>query len=328
MRGLIRTGLALVGLGAAVWYLAPREPVDLPAAFDATLLGADLDGYLAGREARFADITPGTEKRILWAGPRGEKTPLSVVYLHGFSATSQEIRPVPDQIAAAMGANLFFTRLSGHGRGGPAMAAPRAGDWIADTAEALEIGRRIGDRVLVIATSTGGTLAAIAAADPALGAQVTDLIAGVVFVSPNFGLRSRAAAILDMPLARHWAPLVAGRQRSFEVLNDAHGAYWTSSYPTVSVMPMGALLRHARGLDFSATGMPALFLLSDQDQVVRPDLSRAVAAAWGGGAQVVALTPGPGDDPYHHVIAGDILSPGQTDNAVQAILDWLDALPR
>lgn len=328
MRGLIRGVLSVAVLGGAFWFVAPREGVDMPAPFDASRIGADLPGYLAAQEARFDDITQGTEKRIVWAGPTGVKTALSIVYLHGFSATSEEIRPVPDDVAAAMGANLFFARLAGHGRGGDAMAEPRAGDWITDTAEALAIGRRIGDRVLVISTSTGGTLAAIAAADPDLAPDLMQHVAGIVFVSPNFGLNNPASAILEMPLARYWGPLVAGKERSFDVLNEAHGTYWTSRYPTVALMPMGAVIRYARGLDYADAGVPALFLLSDADQVVRADLSRGVAEDWGAGAKVVAITPGPEDDPYHHVIAGDILSPGQTENTVQEILDWLDTLPR
>lgn len=328
MRGLIRGVLALAVVGALFWFVAPREGIDFSDPFDPEQLGTDLPVYLAAQEARFDDITPGTEKRIHWAAEPGMKTALSVVYLHGYSATSQEIRPVPDDVAAAMGANIFFARLAGHGRGGDAMAEPRAGDWIRDTVEALEIGRRIGDRVLVIGTSTGSTLAAIAAADPSLTADMMQKVAGMVFLSPNFGLNNPAAAILEMPLARYWGPLVAGRERSFETRNPDHGTYWTSRYPTVSLMPLGALIRHARGLDYGLATVPALFLLSDADQVVRADISREVAAAWGGGATLVPVTLNPDDDPYHHVIAGDILSPGQTEDTVQEILDWLDTLPR
>jgi hypothetical protein len=36
---------------------------------------------------------PGAEKKIIWAGEAAQKTPLSIVYLHGFSATRQERAP-------------------------------------------------------------------------------------------------------------------------------------------------------------------------------------------------------------------------------------------
>lgn len=318
----LRFAVGLFLLFAGLWVLAPRDAVDLKISFDPNAVGEDIESYLQNRESHFSNITPGTAKRIVWAGERGVKTPLSVIYLHGFSATSEEIRPVPDKVAQALGANLFYTRLAGHGRGAAAMAEPRAGDWIEDLAEALEVGRRIGDEVVVISTSTGGTLAALAATDPALSQKVK----GMVFVSPNFGLNSPAAFILSLPLARHWGPLVAGRERAFAPANADHERFWTTRYPTAAVFPMAALVDHVVGLDFSRARPPALMLLSDDDQVVRPDISRDIAAQWGGGARVKSYRMGQGDDAYAHVIAGDILSPGQTAGVVRDILEWIASM--
>ena len=97
---------------------APREPVTGPLTFTQDRLGEDLDLYLAAEEGEYDDIIPGTQKRIVWAGEAGARTTFSIVYIHGFSATSEEIRPVPDNVAEALGANLYYTRLAGHGRGG------------------------------------------------------------------------------------------------------------------------------------------------------------------------------------------------------------------
>lgn len=324
-RNLGRAILVIFLFGLAVWWLAPEEPVDREISFDSSALPqnlTELPDWIAAQELQFSDIRPGEEKRILWAGEPGVKTPLAVVYLHGFSASSEEIRPVPDDVAAALGANLFFTRLAGHGRTSAAMAEPLAGDWIEDTAEAMEIGRRLGDRVLVIATSTGGTLAAIAATDPDLSRDM----AGIVMVSPNFGLRPLATRILDLPFARVWGPWVAGRTRSFEATNAGHAAHWTSTYPSVALFPMAALVRHARALDLGAAQVPLLVLYNPGDQVVDPARTLAAAARWGGPVRLEQVVPGPGDDPYGHVIAGDILSPGQTGTAVGLILDWAAGL--
>ena len=69
------------------------------------------------------DIRPGLQKEIVWANPATKtKTPLAIVYIHGFSASKGEVRPLPDKVASALGANLFFTRLTGHGEDGAAMA--------------------------------------------------------------------------------------------------------------------------------------------------------------------------------------------------------------
>lgn len=321
-RLLGRMLLVLALLAGALWMFGPVEPVDGDITFDESGLPRDLDAYLRASELQFPDITPGVEKRILWAGAPGERTRHAVVYLHGFSATSQEIRPVPDRVAQALGANLFLTRLSGHGRTGEALAAATAGDWLEDTAEALAIGRAIGEEVVVIATSTGGTLAAIAATD----ASLIDRVKAIVFLSPNFGIRNPAAAILTMPFARHWAPVLAGRERSFEPVNAAHARYWTTRYPTAALFPLGALVRHARGLDYSGVTTPALFLYALEDRVVSARATHAIAQRWGGLAEERIVVLPPGDDPYNHVIAGDILSPGSTDATVAAITDWLERL--
>lgn len=311
--------LAFLLLIGALWLFGPREEVNREISFDESSLPDDLDRYLAEGEARFSDITPGVEKRILWQGEAGARTDLAIVYLHGFSATSEEIRPVPDRVAEVLGANLYYARLAGHGRSGAAMAEATAGDWLNDTAEALAIGRRIGREVLVIATSTGGTLAAVAATD----AGLIDAVKGIVFVSPNFRLRNPAAAILTMPLARYWGPLVAGKELGFEPLNDGHARYWTTRYPAAAAFPMGALVRYARGLDYSGVTTPALFLYSEADRVVSARATRQVAARWGGVVEEIAVQLPPGDDPFNHVIAGDILSPGNTEATVDAILGWV-----
>ncbi len=319
-------GRVLLALGvgvAGLWAFGPYEPADLTARFEPDAFGGDLDAYFAAQEARFDDLTPGVEKRVVRAGATGEKTPLSVVYLHGFSATSEEIRPVPDRVAAGLGANLVFTRLTGHGRPGAALAEATVADWMAETAEALEAGRATGDRVLVIATSTGGTLAAAAAQD----AELMRDVAGIVFVSPNFGLNTPLARLLTWPAARHWLPLIAGEVRAWEPLNDAQGRYWTTQYPSVAVLPMAALVRMAGRLDHGAARVPALFVFAPEDRVVRADRTEAVAAAWGGPVTILRVTPGPGDDPAAHVIAGDIMSPGLTDTVTAAITDWARGLP-
>lgn len=321
MRLILKLLAAVAVVIACLAVTFPRDGVDRTVSFDPASLPDDLDSYLAEIEAQVTDLTPGSAKRIVWAGTSGAKTPLAIVYVHGFSATAEEIRPVPDNVASAAGANLYFARLAGHGRNGDALAQVTAGDWVHDMAEAMAIGRRLGDRVLLIATSTGAPLAAIAATDPAL----RDGLAGVVMISPNFGLKSAAGVILDMPLARYWGPVVAGATRSFEPANARHAAHWTHEYPTLALFPMAALVREGRALDLSAASVPLLLVFAEADQVIDPARIPAVAAAWGGPVATEKLVMGPGDDPYHHVIAGDILSPGQTARATEMIMGWMGA---
>ena len=158
---LVVLALAVAGF----WFLAPREPVDTTIRFDPATIGSDPDAYLARQEADVPNLRRNAQKEIVWAYPASRaKTPLAIVYVHGFSAAKAEVRPLPDEVAARRsGANLFYTRLTGHGRDGAAMEQAAVNDWLNDLAEAVAIGRRIGDRVVVIGTSTGGTLATFGA---------------------------------------------------------------------------------------------------------------------------------------------------------------------
>ena len=299
----------------AVIAFAPGEGIEreAPAQF------SDPVGYLAARE-NAPDITEGVEARIVWAGDEGARTETVVLYLHGFSATSEEIRPVPDRVAEAFGANLVFARLTGHGRDGAAMGEARAGDWVADAELFLEVARRVGDRVVVIGTSTGATLAAYVLAEEA----PSEAVEAVVMISPNIEVANPAGALLEMFGARIWVPWIAGAQRSFEPINEGQATYWTTQYPTVATVSMGTLLRETRARDYSAMEIPALFMLSDEDQVISAPAARDFAGRWGGDVTLIPVAvPEEGGDPFHHVIAGDILSPALTDRTVENIVNWL-----
>ncbi|MEO9819988.1 MAG: alpha/beta fold hydrolase [Paracoccaceae bacterium] len=322
MRRVRHIAIGLAGLIGLMWVFGPYEDATLTPSVDTSGISGNLDAYFAAREAEFDDIKPGVEKRVVWADQPNAETDWAVLYVHGFSASSEEIRPVPDQVADALGANLIYTRLRGHGRSDDALAEGSVRAWMTDVAEGLNAARVAGRRVLVISTSTGGTLVTAAAQDTAMMQDV----AGVVFVAPNFGINTPAASLITWPAARWWLPKIAGERRSFEPRNEAHGIYWTTEYPSVALMPMAALIKEVVALDHSLTSVPALFWYSDQDRVVRSDFTAKVAAAWGGDTQVIIPELDPTDDPLAHVITGAIVSPSQTDATTKDILQWVRSL--
>lgn len=310
--------LAILVLIVLAVLLGPREKVDTAISFRPADLGDDPEAALAAEEARFGDIRDGQAKEIVWRDPATKaRTGWAVVYVHGFSASKAEIRPVPDRIAEALDANIFYTRLRGHARTGAAMAEATAGDWLNDVAEALEVGRRIGEKVVVVATSTGAT----AVAHHAAGGAWMEKVAALVFVSPNLGVRSKAAMALRLPWARQWLPLAFGRERDTSEGRAEVDGNWTTRYPTVSLLPMAALVAHAQGLDYGGASTPLMILHCPDDQVVDPAASRRIFDRWAGPKQWTEVPDAAG--PSHHVIAGDIMSPGTTDEVTDAALDWL-----
>lgn len=312
----------LVLVLAGMWVFGPYEQYSVVPTFDESAIGDDIDAYLAAEEAQFDDIIPGVEKRVVWHSEPGGKTDTVLVYIHGWQAMSEEIRPVPDLLAAELGANLIYTRLEGHGRTGEALAKATVDGWMNDAAEALAIARRIGDRIILIGTSTGATIVAEAALQP----ELVKSVAGVILISPNFGFQHPLAGVATWPAARYWVPLIEGQERNWSGHNEKHDAYWTNSYPTVAAMPMAWLVNHATRLAFEKARTPALFWFSDADTVVRPDITRDFGSRWGGPSEIRSVTLSDGDDPNAHVITGDILSPGQTQKAVVEFFKWIKDL--
>ncbi|MFD1344769.1 alpha/beta hydrolase [Litorisediminicola beolgyonensis] len=323
MRGLaIALAVVILIVAGSFAWVRVTEP-ELRLSFDETQLDEGIDAYLEAAEAGIADLRPAARKRVLWAEEPGARTPLSVVYLHGFLASAEELRPVSERVAEALGANLYFTRFTGHGRDGAAMAEAELTDWMDDAAEALAIGRRIGERVLLVGTSTGGTIAALALAQDG-GAED---VAGVVLISPNFEVKNPAATVLTWPGISWWGPLVVGETRSFEPANEEHAEHWTISYPTRALFPMAQSVARAGRIDPARFTMPALFIYADGDEVVDADVTDRVRAGWGGPTDRMEIAPGPGIDPSLHVVAGDILSPAATDPVAARIAEWAGALP-
>jgi pimeloyl-ACP methyl ester carboxylesterase len=307
---------------AALVFLGPRVPVDTTISFDAGSLGDDLDRWLEEREGAVAGIREGLSKEIVWADPAARnRTPLAIVYVHGFSASKGEIRPVPDIVARELGANLFYSRLTGHGQDGAAMADASVNDWINDYAEAIAIGRRLGERVVVVATSTGASIASWAASQPALSADV----AGMVLVSPNYGVQTGGSFLLTMPWGGWLAERILGPERGFEPRNELHRRYWTTRYPTAAILPMAATVALARDADFENARVPALFVFSDDDRIVRPDLTRGIAERWSAAHDLFVIEDT--GDASSHVIAGDALSPSTSETVADAIAQWVRSLP-
>lgn len=319
----ILIGLILIVAVAALVYLAgPRVAVDTTVRFDPSVIGADPQAYLEKSEAAVANIRPGLGKEIIWADPETKaKTPLAIVYVHGFSASKGEVRPLPDLVAQALDANLFYTRLKGHGQDNDAMGTASLNDWINDYQEALAIGRAIGDKVVVVATSTGAALAVHAATVPG----GSDGVVALAMISPNFGIQASGSWLMTGPWGLQIAEMLIGKERSFKTRNATQEKLWTWRYPTRALLPMAALTELAYGAPVENAKVPALFIFSDSDSVVRQDLTREIAGRWGAPHELVPVDKT--DDPDHHVIAGDAISPSTTRPLADRIIEWVKALP-
>ncbi len=312
-----RTAIALLLIsGTALWFLTPAK---LQPAIAEIVLPDDLDTWLEERERQANErygLVPGTEKRITWSGDR-ERTPYSVLYLHGFSATRQETAPLAEIVAATLGANLFETRLTGHGREREALTDISAEDWLQDAEEALSIASRLGERVIVIGTSTGATLAAAMLGHPAM-----DAVDFLVMVSPNFAPRDAAASWLTRPAGPLLARMLVGDTRSWQPHNDKQARYWSTSYPTASAVEMMRLVDLANRKLPDTIRQRLLMFYSSEDAVISPTEALSVFRRTAAPQKAAIEIDDPGD-PSHHVLAGDVLSNKNTRRIASDIVEFI-----
>jgi len=301
----------------ALWALGPRP--SFVESWEEPELPEDLDTWLAGREAGVAGLRDGDGRGIVWADPevRG-RTDVSIVYLHGFSADRHEVEPVISELGAELKANVFFARLAGHGRDGPAMAEATVEAWLSDAAEAIAVASRIGRRIVLIGTSTGGTLAVSTAARP----EVQDRLAAMILVSPNFQPKDRNSRIFLQPWGEQIASLVVGSERCWEPLSEAQQRHWTTCYPMSAVTPMMALVERVRTMDLSSITTPTLAVYSPADEVVDGTETSARLATMTSASIRTVDVPST-TDPSYHVLAGDIVSPESTDDVRRLMAEFL-----
>jgi esterase/lipase len=221
-------GVVLAGL-ALVYLLGPKPSkpkietpfIELPASL------VDLENQINTNEKATIGIKPDNEARIVWADTlRKEKTKIAFLYIHGFTGSLAEGKPVVWDLAKKYGANLYLTRLPDHGvdRGDSTMIDLTADKLIASAETAFQIAKKLGDEVVVMGTSAGGALSLfLASRHPEIRA--------IVLYAPCIRLADPATAILNKPWGVQIARLVTGAPtKSFDAESAEHANYWTLKF--------------------------------------------------------------------------------------------------
>ncbi|MHC1743936.1 MAG: alpha/beta hydrolase [Syntrophobacteraceae bacterium] len=273
---------------------------------------SQLDGFIAVREAAHPDLVHGTEKLIIWHQERRNRTSLALVYVHGFGASRQEMSPVLEKLGEEVGANVFFTRLRGHGLGPDGLKGITVKDWVDDLSEALAVGRAIGDRVVLVGASTGAALAVWAASK---GARID----GLILVSPNFNPASRKAAVVAWPWGRLWVRLFLGDYRQFTPVSELQERYWTCRQHTDGLFAMMGAVLLARSADLSKVAQPTLMLYTEKDDVVSLSEMKKGFDRIGSTEKEVRRV----DNAAHHILAGAATSPETVDEVREIMAELL-----
>lgn len=217
----------LLALLVGGYLLGPKPDFpDFELKIDSTSLRIDeLEQYLAKKETTVNNLKPDNHSRIIWADSTRTKTPYAIVYLHGFSASPMESKPVHLNFANKYGMNMIIPRLAQHGiKDSSTFKTLTPKMLIDDAKEAIAMAQVLGEKVIVMSCSTGSTLAI------PLAAENPDMIAAHIMFSPNFALADDRASLLTKPWGLQIARYMLGsKYRKLNMPPQCHG-YWTMKY--------------------------------------------------------------------------------------------------
>ncbi|WP_211296752.1 glycerophosphodiester phosphodiesterase family protein [Polaribacter butkevichii] len=186
---------------------------------------AALEKSINDKEAHVKGMKSGNEARIIWSENYKEKqSPIAFVYLHGFGASGREGEPVMSMLSKKYNANVYLSRLKEHGLGRDdnfINLTPE--NYIASAKEALEIGKKIGKKVILVSTSTGGTLSLKLASEDAS-------ILGLVMYSPFIGLKNPAFAAIVTPEGKAGFIKMNHGEIIKQKRPEEEAKYWSTSY--------------------------------------------------------------------------------------------------
>lgn len=216
----------------------PPKPQLNPKLQDLNISIDHISDYVQKSESSLSGLKKGNESQIIWADSIGVKTPFSVVYLHGFSASQQEGDPLHREFAKRYSCNLYLARLFGHGlEEENALKNLTVENYIESAKSAVNIGKILGDSVIIISTSTGGSLALYLAAYNAE-------IKGLICYSPNIRVRDPSAILLNNPWGKQIAELILGSDKYIWEGNDSINAYWSTRYSIDALVTLQDLLEN------------------------------------------------------------------------------------
>ncbi len=308
MRFLKIVGIILLFL-IVLYFVGPKperpkfttELTPVPASIDS------IQQFIETKESKLS-LKPDNEARIIWFNDSSHTvTDYAVVYLHGFTASQEEGDPVHTQFAKKFGCNLFLSRLDQHGIDSPEPLLKLTAENLWNSAkEAYAIGKTLGKKVILMATSTGGTLAL------KLAAHYPD-IEGLILLSPNIAIKDDNAWLLNNPWGLQIAKLVKGSAYNYSSdTTTVYKKYWYHKYRMESIVQLEELLETTmKESTFQKITQPVLLLYyfkneEEQDDVVKVTAMKRMynQLATPAGKKNAVAVPNAGD----HVIGSYIKS--------------------
>ena len=296
------TSLYFLGIGWHFIYSPPTAELQIT---------EPVETYVSNKESQVQNIKADNKAEVLRIEPN-KKTAIAFVYLHGFSASPKEVSPLVENLSAHFKFNAYFARLKDHGIANSMMLTVTADDLFSDAEEAYQIGKKLGDRVVLVGTSTGATLALW------LAKKHND-VAGLILISPNIGVYDKRGVLSSGPLGALIARAVVGPVYSWIPKHVHQEEFWTTSYHPRGISAMMNVVREVEMTNFSTVQAPAITLWTPLDKVV--NIQKAIE-------KIKTLSSKKNEfvefNTPEHVLAGAITAPENVEPALLALTRFIN----
>lgn len=307
----------------------------------------DVEKYIEKSEKAFKNLKKDSEKKIIWTSADKKKTKYVLVYLPSFAAGRKEIYPVIETLANDLRANVFFTRWAGHGGLAEDYKNLSAQDLFDTAQEALTVGKKLGDEVIIVGTGLGASMAStMAILDSKLtatlkGTEPESHLKAVVLISPIYSMLPDKLKYLASPFGPLLAPFYANEFIERRPKNPDIFKYWDTKYHRDGLIQLAKTVEAINRMDLHDLKLPTLVLYTKLDKEGLPSLIEAKFNQIGGyestddlkngnsnmnSSQILTkkklisiLTPDP-------ILAGEFTSPQTTQTVISEIKDWLDSV--
>lgn len=276
MKRFLTTSLILISILIVAYLSGPKFPkpkldANLPSI---QLQTNEVESFIKNKESK-QKIKPDNESRIIWANDSlKNKTSYCLLYLHGFSASWYEGNPAHIDFAHRYGMNLYIPLLASHGIDTTEALIDMTPDRLYESAkEALVVAQSLGEKVILMSTSTGGTLSL------KLASEFPELMEGLILLSPNVAINNTAAFLLSKP----WGLQIARNvyKGNYRITNTDFASedcrYWNCKYRLEAIVYLQQLVESTMKKEtFSKVSKPVFlgYYYKDeenQDKIVRVD---------------------------------------------------------
>ncbi|PCJ64773.1 MAG: alpha/beta hydrolase [Bacteroidetes bacterium] len=260
--------LLLITAILGVTYIVGPKP-------DPLLLNPDIEDAISADIGEVSDVASwiiqkdesksirtGNESQVYWADSINKPTEFVLLYLHGFSACPEEGAPIHKEFAIRYGMNMYAPLLAEHGLiETENMINFTAEAWINSAKEALAVAQIMGEKVIVMGTSTGCTSSLFLASGK-------NNIHSLICYSPNIEVFDPKASLLAGPWGLEIARVVkGGNYHEWEAPVEAQ-KYWHTKYRLESVVELQRLIEGTMiDKTFNKIEIPTLVLCNYKDEV-------------------------------------------------------------